>query len=217
MGLFTPSYLKKGIARFFEIIARDFGDLLKLNFFFIVSCIPIITIGPAITALSAVIVKRIRNKPCYVFHEYKNAFIENFKRSFPAGILVSLLTVLASFAAWYYGNMYTANGNLAFLALASVTLLMLVLLLCGSCYLYTMIALVDTKRNLVDVWLSPPYRTVFYHLVGAVGAYASFLPDDHLVDADFLFFYHQPYHQHEHMACSGESFYHEPRKQRRRR
>ncbi len=182
MGLFTPGYLKegkgvrkdeppkKGIARFIEIFARDFGDLVKLNLLFIISCIPLITIGPAIVALSAVMVKRIRNKPCYVFHEYKLAFKENFKRSLPAGLIVTLLLSMSGFAVWYYGSTYNANDNIVFLALTSVTVLLTVLISTGSCYLYTMIALIDLPlkqqfRNAVLLTFGFLPRTALFFVI----------------------------------------------------
>ena len=35
---------KKGIPRFFEILMRDYGHLLKVNFLFLLCCLPMVTV-----------------------------------------------------------------------------------------------------------------------------------------------------------------------------
>ncbi len=206
MGLFTPSYLKegkgvrkdeppkKGILRFFEIVARDSGDLVKLNLLFFISCIPIITIGPAIVAMSAVVVKRVRNIPCYAFHEYKKAFKENLKRSFPAGLLVMVFVVMSLFAAWYYNSAYNQSQDLMYLVLAVITLFLSGLISAGSCYLFTMIAVVDLPlklqlKNAVLLTFGFLPRTALFFIISLVlwAAAVLFLPWTLLVFV-FVFF-----------------------------
>ncbi len=155
MGFFTPGYLregkgirkdepkKKGIMRLFEIIARDFGDLIKLNFVFVLCCIPIVTIGPAIVALSAVITKRVRDIPCYVIYEYKKAFKENFKRALPAGLIVMALIAFSVFSVITYFQWYNSTGELPYFILSSFTAMLVVIITIASCYLFTLIAVVE--------------------------------------------------------------------------
>ncbi len=158
MGFFSPNYLKEGkgvrkdepkktgIMRLFEIIARDMGDLFKLNIIYLICCIPIVTIGPATVALSAVITKRVRDIPCYVFHEFKTAFKENFKRAFGAGLLVALLLAICGVGAFFYSswnNTATGAEQILTLMLSSITILMLVIIMIASNYLFTLIAVVD--------------------------------------------------------------------------
>ncbi len=155
MGLFTPGYLregkgvrkdepkKKGIMRLFEILGRDLGDIVKLNFIFLISCIPIITIGPAIVALTAVMTKRVRDIPCFVFYEYKKAFKENFKQGVLAGLLVMVLLGFSGFSIFYYYSWHLENADLMYFALASVTIVIFVFVSVASCYLYAQIALIE--------------------------------------------------------------------------
>lgn len=56
-------------------------DLVVLNVCFMISCIPIITIGAGITALYSVNLKMIRNEEAYVFRSYWKAFRENFRQA----------------------------------------------------------------------------------------------------------------------------------------
>lgn len=56
-------------------------DLIVLNVCFIISCIPVITIGAGITALYSVNLKMIRSEEAYVFRGYWKAFRVNFRQA----------------------------------------------------------------------------------------------------------------------------------------
>lgn len=56
-------------------------DLVVLNICFIVSCIPIITIGAGMTAMYSVNLKMVCNEEAYVFKSYWKAFGENFRQA----------------------------------------------------------------------------------------------------------------------------------------
>lgn len=72
------------------------ADLFILNILFIVSCIPIITIGPALTALYTITLKAARNEESYIFRGYLKAFKDNFK----IGTLSWLIVLIAGFVLW---------------------------------------------------------------------------------------------------------------------
>ncbi len=57
------------------------GDLILLNFLFILTCIPLFTIGASVTALSAVEFRMMEKRNGAVVREYFRAFKENFKES----------------------------------------------------------------------------------------------------------------------------------------
>lgn len=63
---------------------QRFGDLFFLNVYFTISCIPIITIGAAFTALYTVTNKMVNNEEGPIHQTYIKAFKENFK---PATII----------------------------------------------------------------------------------------------------------------------------------
>ena len=64
---------------------------MYLNILFILSCIPIITIFPAIAALFGVVRKWRITKEVAVFSQYKEMFIENWKQSYVVGALYTLI------------------------------------------------------------------------------------------------------------------------------
>ena len=83
--------LDNSVMRFLTKIA----DLCILNIIFIISCVPIITIGPAIVALYFVSFKMVKSEESYMFRSYLVAFKENFKIGIKAGlVMLSFLAIL---------------------------------------------------------------------------------------------------------------------------
>ena len=56
-------------------------DIILLNVLFLVSCIPIVTIGTAVSALYSVTLKMVRREYPAVWRAYLTAFRENFRQS----------------------------------------------------------------------------------------------------------------------------------------
>ena len=56
-------------------------DLIVLNLIFILSCIPIITIGASISALYYVCLKMLRGEDPYIWQNFWKSFRQNFKQS----------------------------------------------------------------------------------------------------------------------------------------
>lgn len=57
------------------------ADLIILNLLTILCCIPVFTIGAAITALNYQVMKIFRDEECYVMKGYFKSFKENFKQA----------------------------------------------------------------------------------------------------------------------------------------
>lgn len=84
MNLFHPD---NPVMRF---LARLF-DLIILNLLFIFSCIPIVTIGAALSAIYQVLFKIIDKKDPYIFKGYLKALKENFKTATFLWIVIALI------------------------------------------------------------------------------------------------------------------------------
>lgn len=63
-----------------QFLSKAF-DLILLNLIFILSCIPVITIGCAISSLYYVNLKIYRKEDPYIIQNYAKAFRQNFKQS----------------------------------------------------------------------------------------------------------------------------------------
>lgn len=75
------------------------ANLMILNLLTIVCCIPIITIGPALTALHYMCLKMVRNEESYIVKGYFKAFKDSFKQSI--GVWLVLLVIIIVFAGDY--------------------------------------------------------------------------------------------------------------------
>ncbi len=78
---------------FFTALSK-FCDVLFLSLIWVVFCIPIITIGPANTALYYATVKVIRRERGYLFREFFKSFKLNFKRGAIIGVLLTIAFVI---------------------------------------------------------------------------------------------------------------------------
>lgn len=107
-------------------------ELVVLNFFFILTCIPLLTIGASVTALYATTLKMVRNEEGYVLRDYFKSFAKNFKQgtafwltalffyfllyvvyiaaSTTGGMLLTVYTVIT----WVFGLLYSIYFLLAF-------------------------------------------------------------------------------------------------------
>lgn len=66
------------------------GDLMWLNVLTLICCIPIVTIGPSLTAMSYVVLKIARNEEGYI----TRSFFKSFKANLKQGIIIGLILIL---------------------------------------------------------------------------------------------------------------------------
>lgn len=87
----------------FSTLSKIF-DLLIISIAYIFLCIPIVTIGPANTALYYTVVKVIRRERGYVFREFFKSFKLNFKRAAIVGVILTIVFAILAFDLIYaYG------------------------------------------------------------------------------------------------------------------
>lgn len=84
-----------------------FGDLFMLNIMFVVSCIPIFTIGAALTALYTVTNKMVKNEEGPVSQEYWRAFKVNFKEA--TKIWLIMMLIIAALVGQYLYILFNEN------------------------------------------------------------------------------------------------------------
>lgn len=78
---------------FFQFLSRV-ADLMILNILFLVTCIPIITIGPAWTALYYTTLKMVRNEESYIVRGYFKSFKENFKQAVLMWLIILAFSII---------------------------------------------------------------------------------------------------------------------------
>ena len=75
---------------FFRALGR-IADLMILNFIFILCCIPVVTIGPALTGLYYVTLKMAANEEGYIV----KGFLKSFRQNFRQGLVIWLILLAA--------------------------------------------------------------------------------------------------------------------------
>lgn len=165
MGLFSARYTKegpgvrkdepkkKGLARFFEVLFRDYGNIFKVNFLFLLCCIPMtatllfgyifheylgmlliaavlyllssMLLGIGMTSMHGILVKIVRDEPFYMWHEFKRYWKANWKQSMTAGVLFGAVLALECVSGWYYLRVQS-NLRVLFLAVVMFSLFALV-------------------------------------------------------------------------------------------
>ncbi len=76
------------------------ANLMILNLLTVLCCIPVFTIGAALTALHYMCLKMIRNEDCYICKGYFKAFKESFKQSTKVW-LIMLFVIIVLIADYY--------------------------------------------------------------------------------------------------------------------
>lgn len=84
------------------ILLRLLADLMGVQLLFLLCCVPIITIGPALSAMYAVVFKRERDSGAIsVISTFFHAFRKNFLSALALESVVALVAVIACGDLWY--------------------------------------------------------------------------------------------------------------------
>lgn len=113
--LFDPDSL---IMRFLS----RFADLVILNVIFLLSCLPLFTIGAATTAMYDAVFRMDTEREGKVLPTYFRAFKSNFKQSTRVWLILALLIGATCFNSVYFSNIAGTFGYILFL-LSMVVLL----------------------------------------------------------------------------------------------
>lgn len=126
MALFSPD------SKFMQFMTRV-GDLILLNFFFLITCIPIVTIGDAITSMYDVCFRLgTEREP---MHGTTRAYFEAFKANFKPATLVWLV-LLGLGAATGFNTLafYALPGGIRYFFMLFALLFLLVLFMAAYAF-----------------------------------------------------------------------------------
>lgn len=138
MKLFNPD---SGIMRSLS----KFTDCICLSLLFFVSCIPIVTIGTASTALYYTVHKVLRHDRGYMFRDYVTSFRDNFKQTTPVWLAALAIGVVMGLDL-QIANFYAASVAY-FSALSAVSFLGLVIWFAWITYLFPYMARFENTRK----------------------------------------------------------------------
>ncbi len=143
-GISKNAPKKKAFFVFWEIYFRKFWKLIQLNFITFIFCIPIVTIGPALSGMTKVLRNYVLEKGTFTFHEFWKGFSKNLKQSIPVGIADILICLSAVAALRVYPVLAQEYGNI-YNVLCVVSVSFAFTLLMMNFYIIPMIVATDLK------------------------------------------------------------------------
>ncbi|HHU71297.1 MAG TPA: YesL family protein [Clostridiales bacterium] len=122
---------------FFTTLSK-LTDIIILSVIWFFICIPIITIGPATTALYYTTVKAIRRERGYLFREFFKSFKQNFKRGAISGVIMTIIALFLGFdILWAWMNTSAIeNGSI----LLGIFIALSVMFICFSIYVFPILS-----------------------------------------------------------------------------
>lgn len=155
---------------FFNFMNR-LGDIIFLNLVFLLTCIPIVTIGDALVSLYSISLKMARGEEGYVIRGYFKAFKENLKQGLIVGIVLEIILSVLGLDAWflYYSTESYRDAGLM------VTVAALVFVVMVTQFLFPLMAryensISNTIRNAILLSISKLPYTVALIAIGAIPA-----------------------------------------------
>lgn len=134
--VFSGSGKEKMPTRLGEMMTDGLATLVLWNFLFILTCIPILTIGPAMAAMSfctnALVTDDRPQKSAAKL--YLQAFKTSFAKALPLGICFLLVSI--SFGTGFFVYSQLITENMVYMLMSSVSLLVLLLFWGVMAHLY---------------------------------------------------------------------------------
>jgi uncharacterized membrane protein YesL len=139
---------KHGLALFCDVLVQEFWTLIELNLIFVLACLPVVTIGPALGAMTDVLMKMVRDQNVYLWRDFWSAFRQQWKRNFLAGLPGLLLLALVPLTVLVY--LPLLNQGVVYLLLFAAALLLCLVGGLAWGYIYPMTVVTDLP--LPTVW-----------------------------------------------------------------
>ncbi len=114
---------RQGFRWYLTVLAQNFPDWVGLNFVFLLTCLPIFTLGPALSAMGYVMEQLAKDAPVKLLRAYCSTFRSRFLSKMAWGLLFWSLSTLLFTAVWYYFALGGALMALAGLGMAGLILL----------------------------------------------------------------------------------------------
>lgn len=153
---------------FFQFVST-LTDFIVLNLIFLITCIPVITTGAAVTALYSVTLKEARGEHGYFVRTYMNTFRESFKKSTIVFLIYFIIGSVLLFNIVFWLQIPGITGNLFLILVTLLSLLHLV----SAFYVFPLISrfensLLQTIKNSLLIGLSNRFCTIVLLLLSAV-------------------------------------------------
>lgn len=149
----------------------NIAQFILLNLIFLLSCLPVVTIGPSIAALYQVVMRETRGEHGYIIRKFflhmKEMFLQAFLTSLTFGALILLLIFNVSF--WN-----AMSGALAGIIVIFLYII-LFLVVCSFLYVFPLMArfknsFITTLKNSLLIAVTNPKTTLILLAIHALTA-----------------------------------------------
>ena len=157
-----------------------FTDCISLSLLFLISCIPVVTIGTAATATYHTAYKVLRHDRGYLFREYVSSFRDNFKQTTPVWLFALALGAMLGVDGFIVGY-YAQKGSIPS-ALGIVFIVGMIVWFSWISYLFPYMARFEnTKRQsmknaILFATVHFPMTVFMLFLAAVVGLLMYFMP-----------------------------------------
>jgi len=152
-GFFDYSKAGKGVrkdepkrshfAQFWILTQRKFWQIMQLNLLFLLFCVPIVTIGPAMAGMTYVLRQFAAENPVFLLSDFWDNFKSNFKQSFAFGLLQTVFAIIIAYSVQFY--FINAPQNMWMYLTLGFSIMVTLLAIFASFYVYLMIVTLDLK------------------------------------------------------------------------
>ncbi len=165
-------------------------DLCILNVLFVISCLPIFTIGTALTSIHYVMITGWDTQNMRLFAMYFKSFKQNFKQSTVVWLIMLLVGVFLGFTGWMVYQQSKVDDGVIFMLFVIIYVIFCIIYLCVMTYVWPLIAKFEnntktTVKNALILALSHLPSTLIVWFMFAIAAY--FIAINLLVRAFALF------------------------------
>ena len=120
------------------------GDMFLLNILYLISCIPVVTIGAATTALYYNMLKMAENRESYVWRDYWKSFRQNFRQATIVWMILLACILVLGADLLLLGGMSEALGAVT----ALIVIVLSIFLIMMGVYIFPVLARFDnTVKN----------------------------------------------------------------------
>lgn len=86
-------------------LCSKIADIFLLNLIFVLTCIPVVTIGASVTALHFISMKMIKGEEGYIIRGFLKAFRENFKQATGLYLIMAFLGAVIGTDLYFWMNL----------------------------------------------------------------------------------------------------------------
>lgn len=112
------------------------GDIVFLNLIFIITCIPVVTIGPSLVALYTVTGRIAEGSEGYVIRSYFKAFKDNIYQGMVVGVLLEVICCLLATPAVVFYKSASESRTIGFM----LAIIAVIFVLAVTMYIFPLMA-----------------------------------------------------------------------------